>query len=89
MRSFNSITIIIICSLCSSIIFTSCSKKNESPMTIVPVIKPDIVFFGVTASNQLIKYNAKASATAIANTTITGLQTGENILAIDFRPATG
>ena len=58
-------------------------------MTIVPVIKPDIVFFGVTASNQLIKYNAKASATAIANTTITGLQTGENILAIDFRPATG
>ncbi len=67
--------------------FSSCDK-NDDVMT-VPVVKPDIVFYGLSNSNQLIKYNAKASQTAISTTTITGLPGGEKIIAIDFRPATG
>jgi len=55
----------------------------------VPVVKPDIVFYGLSNSNQLIKYNANASQTAISTTTIAGLPAGEKIIAIDFRPATG
>jgi hypothetical protein len=50
-------------------------------------------FYAVTASNQLIRFEqpnrlAPVSATTIIGT-ITGLQPGENILGIDFRPANG
>jgi hypothetical protein len=54
-----------------------------------PIVKPDIVFYGLSNSNQLIKYNANATQTAISTATITGLPGGEKIIAIDFRPATG
>ena len=67
--------------------FSSCDKDDDN-MT-VPVVKPDIVFYGLSNSNQLIKYNANASQTAISTTAITGLPGGEKIIAIDFRPATG
>jgi Domain of unknown function (DUF4394) len=70
--------------------FTGCSQDDYmAPTPPVPVVKPDLVFFGISSSNQLIKYNANATQNVAAQFTITGLQTGENILAIDFRPATG
>ena len=68
-------------------IFTSCSSDNDDP--IPSVVKPDLVFYGLTPTNNLIKYNANNSTTAISTVTITGLQAGENLIAIDFRPATG
>ncbi|GAB2826481.1 DUF4394 domain-containing protein [Ferruginibacter profundus] len=72
------------------IAFTGCSKDDDTVvMPPVIVVKPDLVFFGISSSNQLIKYNANAVQNVAAQFTITGLQTGENILAIDFRPATG
>jgi Domain of unknown function (DUF4394) len=72
----------------SSITFlSSCDKDDDNMET--PAVKPDIVFYGLSSSNQLVKYNANASQTAIATTAITGLTGGEKIIAIDFRPATG
>ena len=72
----------------SSLAFlTSCSKDDN--VTPTPVVKPDIIFYGLSATNQLIKYNANASQTAISTTSITGLPGSEKIIAIDFRPATG
>ena len=68
-----------------SFTFLSSCKKDDSP---APVVKPDIVFYALTSSSQLVKYNAN-SETAISTIAITGLQAGENLLAIDFRPATG
>ncbi len=66
---------------------TSC---EDDPMEIpTPVVKPDIVFYGITSANNLVKYNANASGTVISNTSVTGLPAGEKIIAIDFRPATG
>lgn len=71
-------------------IFTGCDKDDDTMvMPPVTVVKPNLVFFGITASNQLIKYNANAAETVAAQFTITGLQASETILAIDFRPATG
>ncbi len=74
----------------AAIIFSSCSTDDgvilPPPVT---VVKPNIVFFGISASNQLIKYNANATQTVVAQFTVTGLQASESILAIDFRPATG
>lgn len=78
--------------LCTAAVLLAAScKKNDDTMMETPpvVVKPDIIFYGLTAANQLVKYNAKASETAISTTALTGLAAGEKILAIDFRPATG
>lgn len=69
----------------SQLLLTGCNKDDD-PQT---PTKPDLVFYGLTAGNQLAKFNANASQTAMSNVAITGLQTGESLLAIDFRPATG
>ncbi len=71
----------------STISLLSCNPDDNDMVT--PVVKPDIVFFGLTNGNQLVKYNANASATVISTTAITALPGGEKIIAIDFRPATG
>jgi Domain of unknown function (DUF4394) len=75
--------------LLASISLLAACKKTDSPAPEMPVIKPSIVFYGVTATNNLIQYNADASTVAINNVSISGLPAGEKILAIDFRPATG
>jgi hypothetical protein len=44
---------------------------------------------GVTTANQLVSFNTARPNTIFSTVAITGLQGGENILGIDFRPATG
>ncbi|HVF57802.1 MAG TPA: DUF4394 domain-containing protein [Pyrinomonadaceae bacterium] len=44
---------------------------------------------GVNGTNQLLRFDSAAPQTITATTTVTGLQSGEAILGIDFRPATG
>lgn len=73
-----------ICTALATIAFTGCSSDSDSGSS-----KPDLEFYGLTTTNALVKYNAKNSGTAISTTTITGLQGGENLLSIDFRPGTG
>ncbi len=46
-------------------------------------------FYGVTTSNQLIRFNLSTPNNVTIIGTITGLQSGENILGIDFRPVNG
>jgi hypothetical protein len=45
--------------------------------------------YGVTTANSLIRFNSVRPNTILASIAITGLQAGENIVGIDFRPATG
>jgi hypothetical protein len=45
--------------------------------------------FGLNASNQIVRFNTTTPGTVTVVATITGLQSGETILATDFRPATG
>ncbi len=45
--------------------------------------------FGVTVFNNLISFERANPATLYSNVPITGLQPGEQILGIDFRPANG
>ena len=49
---------------------------------------PETVY-GVTASNRLVKFRSNTPGSVLRNAPITGLQAGESILGIDFRPATG
>lgn len=84
MKSKFSIQVLLI-SISSLSLFTNCSDNDPD----TPDNKPNLEFYGLSNSNGLIKYNANNSNTAISNVTITGVQTTEFIIAIDFRPATG
>lgn len=66
-----------------SLLLTACDKDDE-------VKKPPIVkaAYAVSEGGQLITFDAEIDA-AIVRTAITGLQTGENIVGIDVRPANG
>ncbi|RZK90220.1 MAG: DUF4394 domain-containing protein, partial [Hymenobacter sp.] len=65
--------------------FTACDKDNDT----VPANKIDQPFQALSANNQLLQFNANNVTTAPTPVTITGLQTGERILSVDYRPATG
>ena len=55
-----------------------------------PATLPDANFFALNDNNQLLRLNVRTlSAGPAATVTITGLQASEQLLAIDFRPATG
>jgi hypothetical protein len=45
--------------------------------------------YGVTVSNQLVRFDSATPGTVTTVGTISGLQASENVLAIDFRPANG
>ena len=84
--------------IAAPVVFSSCNKTDDMivappppppPPPLTPVVKPNQEFFGITAANALVKYNANASQTAMGQVAVTGLQAGENLMAIDFRPATG
>lgn len=49
-----------------------------------------VPIFGVTTSNALVRFESTSPSNSVVTVaTITGLQAGENILGIDFRPANG
>jgi hypothetical protein len=66
-----------------SLVFTSCIKDRDPKNN-----EPGITFYAL-AGNQLDKYSTSKPEKRISSATITGLQSGERILGIDFRPATG
>jgi hypothetical protein len=66
-------------------ILAGCSKddnEQEGP-------KLDVVFTALASTGSLQTYNANNLSTAQNSKNITGLQAGEMILGIDYRPATG
>ncbi len=75
--------------MAAAIIFSSCKKDENRPINNPVVTGPNLEFYGVTQSGLLAKYNAMSPGTTISSVPVTGLQPGESILAIDFRPATG
>src|SRR4051794_22586644 len=43
--------------------------------------------FAITTANALLRFDSAAPGTILSTTAVSGLQVGENILGIDFRPA--
>lgn len=75
--------------------FASC-KQNDDILVKDTSAKPSVNFVGLTNTNtvstggQLIRYSSgNINQIVGAAVSITGLQIGESILAIDYRPATG
>lgn len=55
----------------------------------IAAVVPVETIFAVDSANTLRQINSGTPGTAAITTPITGLGTGENIVGIDFRPATG
>ena len=47
------------------------------------------IIFAVTFTNKLLSFNSGSPGTILSMQTMTGLQSGESVVGIDFRPATG
>ena len=66
-------------------------SNDNTPVVVIPpspVVQPGDVFV-LTASNKLVSYALGTAITARTNVAVTGLQPGENLVGIDFRPADG
>jgi len=59
-----------------------------APMPPPPAMTAGDVF-ALTASNRLISFNRNAPGTVRTTVAVTGLQSGENLIGIDFRPTNG
>ncbi len=77
---------------------SACGGDDNDDMAIPPVapvpapLPPAMTagdVFALTVSNKLISFNRDAPATIRTNVAITGLQGGETLLGIDFRPSDG
>jgi hypothetical protein len=62
------------------------SSVNKVPTPLGPF--PSELIYGVTTTNLLVSFNSGTPGTILSSVAITGLQAGETILGIDFRPAT-
>lgn len=70
-----------------ALIFSSC-KKDKMETEIISV-GPNINFYALTSDNKILLLNANNVSTITSQVSVSGLQTGETILSMDFRPATG
>ena len=72
-----------------SFVIVRCAKDRVTDPAPNDPVRPDLVFWGLTANNSLVKYNTNDPGTPLGMSLISGLPASEKILAIDFRPATG
>lgn len=74
--------------------FVACSDDDTvsqpAPEPVpMPSVAPLVDFTALSADNKIVYYNARNLQSPIRTVSITGLQSGENIISIDYRPATG
>jgi hypothetical protein len=72
--------------LAGSVFFTSCDKDDDDMQN---PTGPDIMVYGLTESNELVAFNANNPSVFSFKKAITGIASGEKLMSIDFRPATG
>ncbi|MFN3754858.1 DUF4394 domain-containing protein [Flavobacterium sp.] len=65
----------------------SCSDDDNNSNNTVEA--PNVNFTALTNNNVIVKYNARNLTSPISTTPITGLAGSEQIVSIDYRPATG
>ena len=66
-------------------LFTSCETESTEP---TPEI-PEVDFLLLSGGNKIDRYAAQNLMAPVRSITVSGLGMGEQLLAIDFRPATG
>lgn len=68
--------------------FISCEDDDNNNNNNT-VVAPNVNFTALTKNNSIAVFNARNLNSAISTTPITGLASGEQIISIDYRPATG
>ncbi|WPR77608.1 DUF4394 domain-containing protein [Algoriphagus sp. NG3] len=81
----------ILVSMAFSLAFVSCDDKEDDmgPIIDVPGTAPEVSFTALTSDNKILMYDARNLDAPSSSTAITGLASGEMIVSIDYRPATG
>ena len=67
----------------------SCDNSDENPMSYNIPLGPYFLFYVITVINDLVYFISNNPKTFTTKTTVTGVPSGEKLLSIDFRPATG
>lgn len=67
----------------------SCDDDNIDMLPEIITPAPDMMVYGLTDDNKLVAFNSNNSGSFASTKTIMGLSSGEKLLSIDFRPATG
>ncbi|OBV37955.1 DUF4394 domain-containing protein [Janthinobacterium psychrotolerans] len=67
----------------------ACGGDNDDDAVVTPPVLTAGDAFVLTASNKLISFDRALPGTVRTTAAVTGLQSGENLLGIDFRPADG
>ena len=69
----------------------SCSDDDgtSAPIVDMPAPAPNASFTALTSDNKIVYYNAQNLNAPTATLNVSGLQTAETLLRIDYRPATG
>ncbi|MGJ9416359.1 DUF4394 domain-containing protein [Massilia sp. CMS3.1] len=73
---------------------SACGSSDDDDMQVPdPTPSPPVMsagdVFAITVSNKLVSFNRDAPATIRTNVAVTGLQSAETLLGIDFRPVDG
>lgn len=72
--------------------FVSVISCDDDAVEILPELitpAPDMMVYGLIDNNQLVAFNSNSSASFASTKAISGIPSGEKLLSIDFRPATG
>lgn len=79
------------CAIALPLLLSSCSKNDDNNNNNEgnEIIAPNVNVTALLQSNRITSFNAQTSSALTQILNISGLQNGENILAIDYRPATG
>jgi hypothetical protein len=93
MKTFKTFIPVKAAALCAAsllLITASCKKDRNDDMgnDEIVVIAPNVNVYALRQDNQLVVFNAQSGVGA-SPVSVTGMQSGETMLAIDFRPATG
>ncbi|WP_157539864.1 DUF4394 domain-containing protein [Mucilaginibacter aquatilis] len=79
-----------LCGLALSVLLSSCSKDDDDDYrNDSEIVAPNVNVTALLQNNRIASFNAQTSGALTQTLSITGMQTGENMLAIDYRPATG
>ncbi|EAZ79225.1 DUF4394 domain-containing protein [Algoriphagus machipongonensis] len=86
----NQILSIFVAAVFSMAALVSCDDRNgRNPVVEKPGMAPDVSFTALSADNMILTYEAQDLSSPTSMIAITGLPMGENIISIDYRPATG
>ncbi len=69
--------------------FLSCNDSDDYNMPDNMIQGPDLMVYGLTSMNELVYFNSNNPKMFATKTAVTGVSSGEKLLSIDFRPATG